>query len=127
MSTIAEVKLGNIESAFYRELGRKLESKRKERGWHQQDLAAEIGVHRNTLLRWESGEGPIPIWMLLRLCDILCCQHLLLLPAREFTWGMDYTAMRQERDRMRKRVQAERDPRLTDLEEKHLRKQVMSA
>ena len=114
-----------IEAAFYRELGRKLEAKRKQRGWHQQDLAREIGVHRNTLMRWEAGEQGIPLWMLLRVCDILCCQHLLLLPAREFIWGIlpHYVS---ERD-SKKDVQAERDTPITEKELYRLTRKVASA
>jgi DNA-binding XRE family transcriptional regulator len=103
-----------VEAEFYRELGRKLEAKRKERGWNQQSLAAEIGCHRNTLMRYESGEQVIPLWMLLRVCDILCCQHLLLLPAREYTWGA-LPLYTHERD-PKKGVQAERDKPVSDLE-----------
>jgi len=109
-------RLNSIEQAFYTELGRKLASKRRERGLHQQDVAHEIGVHRNTLMRWKSGEQGITLWMLLRLCDILSCQHFILLPEREFTWGAELHALRYERDPKRKSVQAERDPALSDRE-----------
>lgn len=74
----------------------------------QQTLAAEIGVHRNTLMRWEMGEGSLPLWMLLRICDVLCCQHLLLLPARTYTWGEDLPQLNAEIN-LKARIQFERD------------------
>jgi transcriptional regulator with XRE-family HTH domain len=107
----------SIEARFYAELGRKLEQKRKQRRLSREDLARESGIHRNTILRWESGDSAVPIWNLLRVCDILSCQHLLLLPAREYTWGADYDPMQKERDRaMLKAIKSERDPILTRIE-----------
>ena len=75
------------ERAFNSAIGLIIESKRKERGISQQMLALSVGVHRNTLCRWESGERACPLWMLLRIADLLCCNHLVLLPRREYTWG----------------------------------------
>ena len=110
----------SIEAKFYAELGRKLEGKRKQRGLSREDLARESGVHRNTILRWESGDSNVPIWNLLRVCDILSCQHLLLLPAREYTWGVELDPAQRERDRsMPKAVKSERDPALTLKERLH--------
>lgn len=80
------------ERAFDSEIGRIIESKRKERGISQQMLALSVGVHRNTLCRWESGERGCPLWMLLRIADVLCCNHLVLLPRREYTWGAGWGA-----------------------------------
>lgn len=111
---------GMIEGAFYAEMGKKLWRKRVQRNWSRAALAEEVGCHRNTVERWETGDG-ISVWMLLRVCDILCCQHLLMLPSREFTWGGDYQRMRRERDQMCKAVQSERDPRMSDKEEAQLR------
>lgn len=110
---------GVIEGAFYAEMGKKLWCKRTERGWSRAALAKEVGCHRNSVERWETG-GSISVWMLLRVCDILCCQHLLMLPSREYTWGGDYERMKRERDQMRKAVQSERDPKLTMAEEMRL-------
>lgn len=104
---------GVIESAFNRELGRKIEAKRKQRKICQQDLAREIGAHRNTLLRWESGEGAPPMWMLLRIADVLCCNHLLLLPDVGLTWG-EAIMVAHERDSKKdlRHALIERDPPL---------------
>lgn len=101
---------GYIESEFYREMGAKIEAKRKQRGIAQQNLAAEVGVHRNTMMRWESGDCPVPAWMLLRIADILECSHVLLLPSREYAWGQDLQKLVKERDPGKKSVQSERDP-----------------
>lgn len=115
---------GEIESVFYREFGRKLAAKRKHRGFSQESLAAELGVHRNTVCRWERGESPIDLWVLLRLADLLSCQHLMLLPAREFTWGGPMVRrMQVERDPA-SRIQQERDPQIWPDEERRLREAV---
>jgi len=34
---------------------------RRARGWTQAQLAAELGVHRNTVAGWENGRRPYPI------------------------------------------------------------------
>lgn len=113
-----------VEAAFYRELGRKLFDKRMSRKMSRETLAREVGCHRNTVMRWEEGDCVIPIWMLLRICDVLCCNHLLILPAREYTWGREYQAMKREREGIKNAVQSERDPFITDAEINHLRKTV---
>ena len=89
---------GEIQTAFNRKLGYKIVQKRKQRGWTQSAMALEIGVHRNTLERWEQGEHVCPPWMLLRIADVLCCSHVLLLPAREYTWGGELRKLERERD-----------------------------
>jgi transcriptional regulator with XRE-family HTH domain len=105
---------GMIEGNFYRRMGSLLEAKRKQRGVSQTDVGSAIGVHRNTIMRWESGESAIDMWQLLRLADVLSCNHLLLLPSREFTWGTDLVRLERERDPLgRKPLQLERDPELT--------------
>lgn len=102
---------GAIEANFYYVLGSQIEIQRKRAGLTQTDLGALLGVHRNTILRWESGECPVDAWQLLRMADVLHCNHLLLLPAKEFTWGGDLIRMEVERNRaLKKPVQSERDP-----------------
>ena len=115
---------GEVEAEFYKELGILITAKRKQRGWCQQDLAKEIGVHRNTLMRWEAGYQDAPLWMLLRICDILGCQHFLLLPDRKFIWGKDLEIVTRERDGWKKVVQAERDKPISVSEERDLRRQI---
>ena len=123
MSIDTIVHQGEIEHAFYVDLGRQIAAKRKQRGVSQQNLAQEIGVHRNTLNRWELGHQDAPLWMLLRICDILECQHFILLPDRRFTWGMDLETFKKERDGFRKVVQSDRDKPISAKEEAALRRQ----
>ena len=106
---------GELEAAFYQELGRKLELRRKSQKMSQQTLAAELGVHRNTLMRWESGEQKAPLWMLLRIADLLSCNLLFLMPSRDYTGGL-YRDYLRERDPSKKAVQNERDSALTKTE-----------
>ena len=106
---------GELEAAFYQELGRKLELRRKAQGMTQQALAAKLGVHRNMVYRWEAGESAVPLWMLLRAADLLGCNHLFLMPSKEYTWGL-YRDYLRERDPGKKAVQNERDPALKTIE-----------
>jgi transcriptional regulator with XRE-family HTH domain len=39
-------------------LGQRIRRERQARGWTQYELAAEVGVKRFTVTRWESGEIP---------------------------------------------------------------------
>lgn len=89
---------GAIEATFYQRLGSQIESTRKHRGISQTELGSLLGVHRNTIMRWESGESPVDLWQMLRLADVLSCNHLMLLPPREFTWGGDLRKLLRERD-----------------------------
>lgn len=103
---------GILEGAFYRALGQKIMLRRKTMRLSRQTLGAEIGIHRNVLGRYESGQNAIPVWMLLRVADRLECNFLTLLPSPEHTWG---TLSPQVRER-RKNIQSERDPPLTKKE-----------
>lgn len=75
----------DLEAKFYIQLGAEITARRRRLKMKQQAVAARIGVHRNTLMRYEYGDR-IPIWTLLRLCDVLCCNYLILLPGRETVW-----------------------------------------
>lgn len=117
---------GQIEADFYREMGQLIEEKRKHRGIAMQGLAKEVGVHRNTMMRYESGEQSIPIWILLRVADVLCCNHLLLVPKHELVWGGLREAIRERDPGRGKTVQRERDPIISMEEENRLRMKVYS-
>ena len=106
---------GEVEAAFYAECGRRIVAQRKRRKVSASELAAEVGVHRNTISRWESGDQAIPFWMLLRIADILECNHLFLTPGRDYTWGKYYAYLR-ERDPKRG-AQSERDPPIDGMRE----------
>jgi transcriptional regulator with XRE-family HTH domain len=78
-----------IETAFYQRLGILLAAERRHRHLSQSELALILGVHRNTVMRWEKGECYVDALQLLRLADALSCNHLMLLPPKEFTWGAE--------------------------------------
>lgn len=102
---------GLIEKAFNKELGIKLQLRRKDAGFSQVTLAVEVGVHRNTLMRWEDGEAGVPVWHLMRIAYVLRCNHFEFLPGREFTWGSKNLAASRERDPVGD-IQRERDPQI---------------
>jgi transcriptional regulator with XRE-family HTH domain len=112
---VQAIRDGELEAAFYQELGRKLELRRKAQGLTQQALAAELGVHRNEIYRWEAGKSAMPLWMLMRVADVLSCKPNFLVPSQEYTWGL-YRDYLRERDPGKNTVQNERDPALTKTE-----------
>jgi transcriptional regulator with XRE-family HTH domain len=71
---------------FYCLLGANVLAKRKHRKVSLNELARSIGVHRNTLWRWEQGDQPMPLYALLMAADRLECNHLALLPATRAHW-----------------------------------------
>ena len=104
---------------FYRELGRKLEAKRKACGIAQLDLARQLGIHRNTVLRWESGETAPDAYMLVRIAILLSTHLLALLPdIRHITIQVSAEIKPMPRRWHKKTVQAERDPALTNEEQR---------
>jgi transcriptional regulator with XRE-family HTH domain len=112
--------MNGFEKLFYVEMGRIVTAKRKQRGLSQTALARRVGIHRNTLNRWLNAETHMPVWMILRIADALSCNHLILLPGREFVWrGGQVEEFRPERPKppeMERPVQFERDPALTAKE-----------
>ena len=102
---------GIVEQKFNQETGRLLVLHRKERGFSQSTLAAEIGVHRNTVARWEDGEAGVPLWHLLKTAYVLRISHLVLLPPRDMVWGLESERASNERDPV-DHVEKERDPQL---------------
>ena len=109
-----------IEREFYAETGKNLELRRKQCKIRQCALAKEVGVHRNSLMRWESGEAAIPLWMLVRIASALGCSYVSLMPSRSFTWGI-YSEVWYEGLLAKKAVQSERDPQLSEKEKRRLR------
>ena len=98
---------GAIEREFCCEQGRLLREKREHRRISQAQLGALVGVHRNTIWRWEDGDAGIPVWMLLRVADALSCNHLALMPAKRYTWGLDYVPIVHEARGSRREVESE--------------------
>lgn len=102
---------GATERKFNEEAGRLIQLRRKHTGFSQTAMALEIGVHRNTLMRWEDGDAGVPLWHLLRIAYVLRVNHLMLLPGRELVWGTEVSAASQERDPIAG-VELERDPQI---------------
>ena len=103
---------GKIQAEFCYRQGQLLKAKREQRRITQSDLGRAVGVHRNSICRWETGDCEISTWMLLRLADALSCNHLLLLPERKYVWGADYMPTLREGLPSAKAVALERDPGL---------------
>jgi len=74
--------MGQIEEELQVELGRNIRKARKAARVRQQHLAAEIRVHRNTLMRWEHGEVAVPLWKLVLIADLLGVKPSALVPPR---------------------------------------------
>ena len=102
---------GSVQTKFEKALGEQITARRKDSGFTQIALAAEIGVHRNTLSRWEDGDGSPDVWMLLRIAYVLQVNHLLLLPGRELVWGSELPSASLERDPVFG-IERERDPQI---------------
>lgn len=59
------------EDNFNRALALQLRLLREGAQLSQADLAERLGLHRNTIFKWEQGEGQIPTIVFLRLCALL--------------------------------------------------------
>ena len=104
-----------VETAFCVELGRKLREKRRQRGMSLEAVAHGLRTYRNQVWRWELGLAPMTPWDLMRIADVLCCNHVVLLPSRGFTWG-EALLPQNEPDATpaeKKAAQRERDPELS--------------
>jgi transcriptional regulator with XRE-family HTH domain len=110
---------GKIEAGFAERMGVLIQHRRLAAGLSRRQLALEVGVHRNTVLRWEIGEQIASAWMTLRVADVVGCSFMSLLPGRDAVWGEEQEAMMRERDSRRigkRSVQAERDPQMEQQE-----------
>lgn len=114
-----------IFKAFDREVGRRVSVYRTEKRMSRSALARKIGVHRNTLSRWERGLQSVRLIELLRVADILELSFMLLLPAPEFVWALQppgpapavrFPPKKQVRRVTFSEIQSERDPMLTRVE-----------
>lgn len=57
-----------------RELGTRIKEQRKALGYNLEDLAPKIGISRQTLAKWENGQGNGPtVNDLLRMCELFDC------------------------------------------------------
>lgn len=100
---------GPVEFNFNRELGQNVARARSRHKISACRLAADVGVHRNTVCRWEHGDTAIPLWYLARIADVLRINIVMLLPPAEHVWGPQLRPALHERD-PKKDVQSERDP-----------------
>lgn len=51
-------------------VGEEIKRRRLERGWSAETLAAEAGIHRNSVYRYEAG-GRMDLQVFLQLCAVL--------------------------------------------------------
>lgn len=64
-----------ITSYDWKEIGERIRKERKDKHIHLEPLANAIGTTRQTLSRWEKGEGvEVTVNMLLNLCNVFNCE-----------------------------------------------------
>jgi transcriptional regulator with XRE-family HTH domain len=103
-------------SALAWHIGQELADERKRRKMNQDAVGLVLGVHRNTLSRWEIGENPPCIIDFIRICDALACR-----PATIMDRAVQaYSGIKPRR--RGKQLRTERDKPLTVQEERKLTK-----
>jgi transcriptional regulator with XRE-family HTH domain len=55
---------------FQNQLGAEIRRLREAKAWSQEKLGAKVGIHRNTMARYETGDD-IPVMVFLRICTAL--------------------------------------------------------
>lgn len=98
------------QPSFYEEVGRNISRKRCERDLSQTELARLAGVHRNTICRWERGDG-ISLYDFLLVCDALSISFVKMLPD-----NVRLLPMSAHRALVAKIAMRERDPKLSEEE-----------
>jgi transcriptional regulator with XRE-family HTH domain len=88
---------GDYEQRFEAEIGHAIQRKREALGMDQAELGNRVGVHANTIWRWENGES-LSYWMFLRICDALGVQPGGMTPSHATYLGMAIRRMERERD-----------------------------
>jgi DNA-binding XRE family transcriptional regulator len=109
---------GDAERGFWAEVGQRVQAKREQRGLSQTELGDHIGVHRNTVCRFESGD-PISLWLFLRICDALSISYMQMLPSHAAHLGHLIRQVERERDPALGAMKVERDPPLTAGQLRH--------
>lgn len=61
-------------------VGRRIAQVRKDHGWTQEQLGAEVGVHQVSIARWETGAQPISVTDLVLVAQALQIEAGALLP-----------------------------------------------
>ena len=59
-----------LDKKYAAEIGVRIATLRVEKNWSQTYLARRLGVHRNTLISYESGQGKISAYHVVRLAEI---------------------------------------------------------
>lgn len=99
------------EAEFSYEVGEKIRQKRIQRKMSQTTLAKIIGVHRNSIWRWEDGDVPVPLWYFLQICYALSMPHTMMLPATSVRNTALLNQVEREVLPSFRDLQRERDPR----------------
>ena len=60
-----------------RDFGLWIKQRREMKKMSQAKLAKKVGVHQNSILRWETGTQFPPLDMAERLIEVLCCKLIL--------------------------------------------------
>lgn len=55
---------------FQTQLGDEIRRLRTEKGWSQEQLGEKVGIHRNSVARYEAG-ADIPVMLFVRMCVAL--------------------------------------------------------
>jgi DNA-binding XRE family transcriptional regulator len=58
------------EEDFQTQLGDEIRRLRTEKGWSQEQLGEKVGIHRNSVARYEAG-ADIPVMLFVRMCVAL--------------------------------------------------------
>jgi transcriptional regulator with XRE-family HTH domain len=58
------------QEEFQTQIGAEIRRLREAKAWTQQKLGAKVGIHRNTVARYETGDD-IPVVVFLRMCTAL--------------------------------------------------------
>ena len=100
--------IDTAQTTYYRNLGARISLQRKKMRMTALALAERIGVHRNTLSRYEAGQERLPVLTLARIARALDSPVYTFLPDMG---ARQVAAARIEREiKYSKPVEAERDP-----------------
>lgn len=100
------------EAGLSFEVGERIRKTRIKRGISQTRLGKMVGVHRNTIWRWEDGDVPMPLWYFLQVCYALGTPYTMMLPNADLRNTTLLTQLEHENLPPKKTVQAERDLRI---------------
>ena len=102
-----------IEAEFCFEVGERIRKKRLQRKMSRETLAKIVGVHRNSIWRWEEGDAPMPLWYFLQVCYALQIPYFSMLPGEDLRNSELRRWIERENLPAKKSVQSERDPQMS--------------